>query len=88
MIDGKQRLQAIIGFTEGRWAHPELGSYAAWSAYDRRAFENLTMNVAIITGPKTLKERMEIFMRVNNGGILMPAQHLVHVQGLIDRADH
>ena len=78
IIDGKQRLTALIDFFEDRFQYAGF-YYSELSRSDKQHFCNYTVSVATLEKP-SMKEKYAAFLAVNTFGKVMNAEHLVTVK--------
>ena len=79
IVDGKQRLQAILDFREGRLSYRGR-YYRDMNTSDIRRFNNVTVSYCTLHEDITDKEVLEIFLRVNTHGVAMEESHLETVR--------
>ena len=82
VLDGKQRLSALLDFTESRF--PYRGVY--WhelDPYDRFRFESHPVQWITVDGPKVKQsELLRLFLMVNSAGVPQSPEHLEAVRAL------
>ena len=75
IIDGKQRLSAIIEFYEDRFPYKgKLFSQLKWQ--DRSFFLRYLITYGESKEPLTEKQKIEIFLRLNAGGTAQTKEHM------------
>lgn len=79
VVDGKQRLNALLEFYEGRY--PILGNvyYDNLSKVDKYHFDNYPVSFAEVSGISE-KEIVKLFLRLNETGRVMSSEHLESVR--------
>jgi len=80
ILDGKQRLNTIIKFTEGRIKYKGKTIFEM-NGVDRHHFENYSISVGELRNA-TKKQVYEYFLKLNTGGITVPETHLNKVRDL------
>jgi hypothetical protein len=76
VVDGKQRLQAIIAFREGRFAYKGKTWYEL-AQMDRNNFENLQVQYAELRGEEYKKsDILWLFLSINAGGVPQTEEHI------------
>ena len=80
IIDGKQRLAALIEFFEDRFAYNGI-YYSQLSLVDKEQFDNYSISTGMLTNP-TDKEKIATFLAVNTFGKRMDATQLAEVAAL------
>jgi hypothetical protein len=78
VIDGKQRLTALIEFFEDRFAYKGL-KYSEMNPMDKNHFTNKSI-LRIDVDQMTIEQRMDYFIRINTTGKAMDAEHLENVK--------
>jgi uncharacterized protein with ParB-like and HNH nuclease domain len=81
VLDGKQRIKAIIDFFEDKFKY-EGFLYSELSNHDRHVFEDITFPRAEIRNA-TLEQKIKIFIHVNTTGKQMSPEHLAKVKGML-----
>lgn len=81
ILDGKQRLNAIIEFFEDRFRYKGK-VFSELHGYDRAHFVNYSVSVATLTN-FSLEKRMETFIRLNTAGRIMDKEHLEKVKQML-----
>ena len=80
IIDGKQRLRAILDFFEDKFRYKgHLYSELSWA--DQIHFENHPVGMAV-TEKLTEADKMAIFLKLNVGGVPQDPNHILHVKAL------
>lgn len=83
IVDGKQRLTALLEFYEDRFAYKGL-FFSQLSLRDQNHFEGYRVNVAEVNElPR--EELIELFLKVNTGGRIMSKEHLDNVRKLLKK---
>lgn len=82
VVDGKQRLNALLEFYEGRF--PILGNvyFDGLSRIDKHHFENYPVSFAEVSGISQ-KEIVKLFLRLNETGRVMSSEHLENVRKML-----
>jgi len=75
VLDGKQRIQAIIDFIEGRFQYKGY-FYRELSHHDRISFEGAHILIAELPESTTYEEKLKHFLRVNTSGKQVDKEHL------------
>lgn len=83
ILDGKQRLRAILDFYEERIMYCGL-RYSGLLSRDRNYFENKVVSAADITHTKDRQEIIKLFLFLNRSGRVMDEHHLSQVESLLD----
>lgn len=79
VLDGKQRLNAVMEFVTDRF--PYQGVYwSQLSRSDRRAFEGIPVSFACINTPLSHREELELFLRLNATGRAQSPEHLASLR--------
>lgn len=78
IIDGKQRLTALVDFFEDRFTYQGL-LFSQLSNADANHFENYGVSIGILNEP-TEKEKYAAFLAVNTFGKVMDEKHLESVK--------
>jgi len=78
IIDGKQRLTALVDFFEDRFTYQGL-FFSQLSNRDMQHFENYGASIGILHEP-TEKEKLAAFLAVNTFGRVMDEKHLESVR--------
>jgi hypothetical protein len=81
ILDGKQRVKAIIDFFEDKFTYKGK-LYSELSCPDRWHFDNFCFPRAEIQKP-TLEQKIKIFLHVNTTGKHMSPEHLEKVKGML-----
>lgn len=83
IMDGKQRLNAIIDFVTSRFTY-EGKYYHQLSRRDRVHFDNFRVNYAYLDGERmTRAELLETFLEVNSSGVPQSQEHLQKVREML-----
>ena len=82
MVDGKQRLTAILDFMSGKFPYRGV-YYTDLSASDRRRFGRTAIVMGSLDEGVTDREVKEIFIKINTHGVTMSKAHLERVRGLL-----
>jgi hypothetical protein len=85
VLDGKQRLNALVEFYEGRFAYRGK-YYLELHPQDRMLFKSYPISKGE-TNPLTEKEKYDYFLRLNTGGKPQDLNHLAHVKKLWEEAE-
>ena len=80
ILDGKQRLSTLVDFYEDRFTYKGY-KYSELSFRDKHTFKNATTNLAIVED-MSMKERYNLFLKVNNSGHVMSDEQLDKVAKL------
>lgn len=83
ILDGKQRLNAIVEFYEDRFKFRGR-TYSELNWYDKIQFKRTQVFIGETT-PMTNKEKYEYFLRLNTGGKPQDKAHIDHVQNLLNK---
>jgi hypothetical protein len=84
VLDGKQRINAIVEFSEGRFEY--LGrTYFTLNNHDRHHFDSYSISWAEIP-TVTQKQKYEYFLRLNTGGKPIDQQHIEKVKTLLQNS--
>ena len=83
ILDGKQRLKAISEFFQSRY--PYKGKFFdQMSRMDRDRFLNRNVQYTEIDSRSlTRKDKLELFLELNSGGVPQTEEHLSHVRELL-----
>jgi hypothetical protein len=82
IIDGKQRLSALIDFFEDRFSYQGV-YYSELSNKDMRQFDNYSISIGFLNEP-TEKEKYAAFLAVNTFGKVMDKEHIESVREKYD----
>ncbi len=86
VIDGKQRMNALIEFYEGRFAFKGK-TWFQFSRGDRNAFGDLGVQVARIQKNRVKRsDILWVFLSVNVGGVPQTEEHIQHARKLYEEA--
>ena len=81
VLDGKQRITAIIEFIEDRFEYKGfVFSELSWA--DQNQFDMVTIAIATIDEP-TEKEKYEYFLKLNVAGHAVDPKHIEYVESLL-----
>jgi hypothetical protein len=81
IVDGKQRLTAILDFMADKFSYRGK-TWSQLSRLDRTFIGNYSVSYAQISESVPLKDIMEIFVRLNTGGKVVDPAHLARVAGM------
>jgi hypothetical protein len=82
VVDGKQRLNAILDFTQGRFPY-EGKTWFQFSRDDKNVFEDLTVQIATMHSEKVSKaDILWLFLSINTGGVPQTEEHVAKAQKL------
>lgn len=86
VIDGKQRLRAIMDFREGRLAYRGK-TWFQLSARDRYLFEDRMVQIATLRR-EVVKDSdvLWLFLSINRGGVPQTEEHIAHVREVYEEA--
>ena len=82
ILDGKQRMNAIIAFMEDRFEFDGY-KFSDLSMDDRRYFDNYSVTIGESRGELTPKQKYEYFLRLNTRGREQSAEHIEKVKQLL-----
>jgi hypothetical protein len=82
LLDGKQRLSAIIEFIEDRYEYHGM-KYSQLHPKDRHRIKGYNISVATTREKLTKKQKLEYFLSLNTRGKDQTAQHLAKVRGML-----
>lgn len=85
IMDGKQRLQTLVEFYEGRLTYNGL-SYRELSDRDRDLFNDYPVNVGIL-GELSEKDIYRYFLYMNKHGKVMDKKHLKEIEKKLDKLE-
>lgn len=86
VIDGKQRLDAIMGFMEGRFDYEGV-TWPQLSWNDRYIFQSLMVQVCELDAQRCKRsDVLGLFLRVNRGGVPQTDEHIARVRALYEQA--
>jgi len=84
VLDGKQRLSAIMGYIEGYFKYKGF-FFHELSRADQRAFKSLMIQSIELDGDRTSKkEILKLFLTVNHAGVPQTAGHIAKIQEMYD----
>lgn len=81
ILDGKQRIEAICSFYEGRFSYKNL-LYKDLSKHEKNHFENYSISSAEISRT-TEKQKLEYFLKLNRTGKVMSNEQLNKVENML-----
>lgn len=84
ILDGKQRLNAIIEFYEDGFEY-ESRTFSQMSNRDKSHFQHYSVTLGRGRETMTLKDKMEYFIRMNTTGVPQSEDHLEKVKALIKK---
>lgn len=84
VLDGKQRLNAIIDFLEDRFSYKGF-FFSQLQNEDRHYFTRYLVTVGESRGELTDKEKYEYFLRLNTRGVEQSQSHLDYVKKLLEK---
>ena len=84
VLDGKQRITAIIKFYEGRFKYKGR-YYRELSILDRSYFTNFNISIGYITGKFSQEDRYKYFLRLNTFGKPQDQNHINKVIKLLEK---
>lgn len=85
IVDGKQRLSALVEFFEGRFAWRKT-LFRDMHPRDRSHFECYGVSLCDLAESTTRKQVLEVFVRLNTSGKPQDPEHLAHVKAMLKRA--
>jgi uncharacterized protein with ParB-like and HNH nuclease domain len=86
IVDGKQRLNAILEFTQGRFNY-EGKSWFQFSRDDKNVFEDLMTQVETLDSQKVSKaDILWLFLSINTGGVPQTEEHVAKARRLYEEA--
>lgn len=86
VIDGKQRLDAIMGFMEGRYDYEGV-TWPRLSWTDCYVFKDLMVQVCELDAAQCKRsDVLGLFLRVNRGGVPQTDEHIARVRALYEQA--
>lgn len=86
IVDGKQRLNALIGFVNSEFPDKSGKFYKDFSTFGKRQFENrLNFTLAQLDERTTDEDVLKIFMLVNFAGKEMSKEHLDYVDSILKK---
>jgi hypothetical protein len=81
IIDGKQRINAILDFMEGRWSWRGKFWYQL-SYMDRHNFEDRAVAVCTLPENASRADCLKMFLACNAAGVAQTQEHIAHVEAL------
>jgi hypothetical protein len=85
VLDGKQRLSALVGYMAGEFTYNGL-YYWELSHKDRYAFEGQMVQFVDLNGARiSRRELLELFLQLNCAGVPQTEQHLDYVRDLLNK---
>lgn len=84
ILDGKQRLNAIIEFTQDRFEFNRY-KFSNLSLEDRRYFERYLITIGESRGELTEKQKYEYFLSLNTRGREQSKEHIEKVRKLLEK---
>ena len=86
IVDGKQRLRAIMDFYEGRFAY-EGKTWFQLSWMDKQSFTDIMVQVAQLDASMVKKsDILWLFLAINKGGVPQTEEHVSHARALYEKA--
>lgn len=85
IVDGKQRLNAILDFMADRFPY-RARTWSQLSRYDRHYIEGYSVSYAQLAESFTTQQVMETFVRLNTGGRPVDPKHLEKVAAMASQA--
>lgn len=82
MLDGKQRLTALLEFQEGLFSYKGL-TYPTMCKRDRRHFDDFSISLGQ-SDPLTEEQKMRYFLKLNMSGTPMDPKHMEAIQKKLD----
>lgn len=82
ILDGKQRLNAIMEFYENRFKFKDVYFYEL-SKKDKNVFRNHSISSAVVKENITEKQKLNLFVRLNSFGKVMSKEHLEKVKEMM-----
>ena len=83
ILDGKQRLNALCEFFEGRFKYKGL-TYAEMHPHDKSHFNNFGIVIGETRDTLTKKQKLDYFLRLNTRGKDQTADHLDRVKRMFE----
>jgi hypothetical protein len=86
IIDGKQRLKAIMEFLEGRFKYEGVNWFQlSWS--DKQGFTDNMVQVGKLQADRVKKsDILWLFLTVNRGGVPQTEEHIAKAKALYEQA--
>jgi hypothetical protein len=86
VIDGKQRLNAILEFTQGRFPYEDK-TWFQFSRQDKNVFEDLMIQIATLDSTTVSKaDILWLFLSINTGGVPQTEEHVAKARRLYEEA--
>ena len=85
VLDGKQRMIALVEFYEGRFTYKGM-KYREMSWYDQDCFRNHPIAIGEVNEEISLSQKYKYFLRLNTGGKLQDPEHLKRVEEMYKEA--
>lgn len=82
VLDGKQRMNALIEFREGRFRFEGL-TFHEMSRIDRNTIENHPISYGEIEEP-TMAQKLELFLKVNTFGRPQDPAHIAKIKAMLE----
>lgn len=86
VVDGKQRLDAIIGFYSGLFQYRGKYFYELHRG-DKRHFKNHPVAIGSIDNISSLKDKIELFVSINDTGKIMDKAHLEKMRNKLNELE-
>ena len=85
IVDGKQRLNALIGFVNNEYPDKNGKYYSDMSILSRRHFDDVTcFTLATMNSRTTDDDVLKVFLLVNYAGKQMSQEHLNYVKNILE----
>jgi len=85
-VDGKQRLNAILEFTQGKFPY-EGKTWFQFSRRDKNVLEGLMIQSATLDSEHVSKsDILWLFLSINTGGVPQTEEHVAKAQRLYQEA--
>ena len=84
VIDGKQRLTALVDFYEDRFPYKGV-YYSQLSFSDSNHFDTYGVSIGVLSESSTEKEKYAAFLAVNTFGKVMDEKHLESVKRVYEQ---
>ena len=86
IIDGKQRINAILEFIQGRFPY-EGKTWFQFSLSDKHVFKDLMIQVATLDDKKIKKsDILWLFLSINTGGVPQTEEHVAKAQRMYEES--
>lgn len=83
IVDGKQRLNAILGFIQGEYPDSQGNYWDDLSDYSQRLFENFSkLSLGEIGEQATDQDVINTFLNINFTGVQMSEEHINYVKAI------